>query len=236
MLVRDVGLVDGVPPSVLEDAIAWLDRAVTRAESRETTAVSVHLLEHALALVGSEPSEQRANFLLGRARGRATLRDMPGAHADIDEVLAVAAECDLPALRAQALTVRGDVEQRDGDLDSAGRHASRKPWPLGRTSATGAAKPRRSGCGDSPRCIAATSTLRRRRSPTRWPSRVCWATDAAKRGRCRTSRGRRSTAATTTSPSSVCSRRRTCSRRSATSAAARGRRDCSATSGTSRDA
>lgn len=119
VLVRDVGVVDGVSGDVLNEAIAWLDRAVTRAESRETTAVSVHLLEHALALVGEEPSEQRANFLLGRARGRATLRDMPGAHTDIDEALAVAAECDLPSLRAQALTVKGDVQQREGDLDSA---------------------------------------------------------------------------------------------------------------------
>ncbi len=118
-LVNDVGLVDGIPADIREQAISWLDRAVTRAESRETTAVSVHLLEHALMLVGQEPTEPRANFLLGRARGRATLRDMPGAHDDIEGALRIAEKIDAPALHAQALTVRGDVQQREGDLDSS---------------------------------------------------------------------------------------------------------------------
>ena len=115
-LVGDVGIVDGVPRDILDQAIDWLERAVTRAESRETTAVSVHLLEHALTLVGDEPSERRAKFLLGRARGRATLRDMTGAHEDIDEVLVIAEAQSSQTLRAQALTVCGDVQQREGDL------------------------------------------------------------------------------------------------------------------------
>lgn len=118
-LVDEVGVVDGVPSDVLSEALAWLDRAATRAESRETTATTVHLIEHALALVGDDYPDYKARFLLGRARGRATLRDMEGAHADIDATLEVAAGADAVALRAQALTVRGDVEQREGNLDGS---------------------------------------------------------------------------------------------------------------------
>ncbi len=118
-LVRDIGIVDGIPTDIVEQAIGWLDRAVTRAESRETTAVSVHLLEHALNLLGDDRPPQRAKFLLGRARGRATLREMEGAHGDIAEALRVAEEVGDSGIRAQALTVRGDVQQREGDLESA---------------------------------------------------------------------------------------------------------------------
>jgi class 3 adenylate cyclase/tetratricopeptide (TPR) repeat protein len=118
-LVRDIGVVDAVPSDIVEQAIAWLDRAVTRAESRETTAVSVHLLQHALSLVGEDRPAQRAKFLLGRARGRATLRELEGAHEDIAAALNVAEELDDAGIRAQALTVRGDVQQREGDLESA---------------------------------------------------------------------------------------------------------------------
>jgi class 3 adenylate cyclase/tetratricopeptide (TPR) repeat protein len=118
-LVTDVGSVDGVPPDILDQAVGWIDRAATRAESRETTAVSVHLLDHALALIPSAHTPQRAKFLLGRARGRATLRDMDGAHADIAEALEIADSTGDTAVCAQALTVRGDVEQRQGDLASS---------------------------------------------------------------------------------------------------------------------
>ncbi|MGH2759361.1 MAG: AAA family ATPase, partial [Actinomycetota bacterium] len=118
-LVSDVGIVDGIPSDIVEQAINWLDRAVTRAESRETTAVSVHLLQHAMSLLGEDRPAQKAKFLLGRARGRATLREMEGAHQDIAEALRVADELGDAGIRAQALTVRGDVQQREGDLDSA---------------------------------------------------------------------------------------------------------------------
>jgi class 3 adenylate cyclase/tetratricopeptide (TPR) repeat protein len=118
-LVRDIGVVDGIPTDIVDQAIDWLDRAVTRAESRETTAVSVHLLQHALSLLGEDKPAQRAKFLLGRARGRATLRELEGAHEDIAEALRVAEELGDAGIRAQALTVRGDVQQREGDLEKA---------------------------------------------------------------------------------------------------------------------
>ncbi len=118
-LIEDVGIVQGMPDGILDEAISWLDRAATRAESRETTAVSVHLLEHALSLVGDNRPLDRAKFLLGRARGRATLREMPGAHSDIAEALGIAESVSDASIKAQALTVRGDVQQREGDLDSA---------------------------------------------------------------------------------------------------------------------
>jgi tetratricopeptide (TPR) repeat protein len=79
----------------------------------------VHLLHHAISLLGDDHPDQRAKFLLGRAKGRATLREMEGSHADIAEALGLAQSLDDAGLRAQALTVRGDVEQREGNLDTS---------------------------------------------------------------------------------------------------------------------
>ncbi len=118
-LVADIGAVEGVATDILDQAVSWIDKAATRAESRETTAVSVHLLDHALDLIGSANPSQRAKFLLGRARGRATLRDREGSHADVAEALEIADTTGDTAVCAQALTVRGDVEQRQGDLDAS---------------------------------------------------------------------------------------------------------------------
>jgi class 3 adenylate cyclase/tetratricopeptide (TPR) repeat protein len=118
-LSREVGAVDGVPSTIFDEAIGWLERATKRAEQRETVAVSVHLLEHALELVSDDQPERKAKFLLSRARGRAGLRDMDGAHADIDEVLQIAARTDSAALRARALTIRGEIEQKENALEAS---------------------------------------------------------------------------------------------------------------------
>ncbi len=116
-LVDEVGAVEDVPGDVLDRAITWLDRAVARAEGRETVGVSIHLLEHALRLVGDSEPLRRAGFLLSRARGRAAVRDMDAAYADIAEVLTIADDADDRTLCARALTVRGEIEQKEGALD-----------------------------------------------------------------------------------------------------------------------
>lgn len=115
-LARDVGAVDGVPTDIFERALDWVERAATRAEERETTGTSVHLYEHALELVRDDP-EMRARFLLGRARGRGGMRHMEGAHSDIAEVLQIAEGNGSAELRAKGLTIRGEIEQKAGDLD-----------------------------------------------------------------------------------------------------------------------
>lgn len=118
-LVREVGSVDGIPDDFFDRALEWLDRAATRSESRDTQAVSVHLLEHALELVGDARPDLKARFLLSRARGRAGLRQMDGARADTDAVLEIAHATGDTTLRAKALTVRGEIDQRDAAYEAS---------------------------------------------------------------------------------------------------------------------
>jgi class 3 adenylate cyclase/tetratricopeptide (TPR) repeat protein len=115
-LAREVGAVGGVPSDILERAIEWIERAAARAESRETTAVSLHLMEHALELIDDSSPELRARFLVGRAKGRAAAREIEGALEDTAEVMAIGESSGDHRLCAQALTVKGEIEQRAGDL------------------------------------------------------------------------------------------------------------------------
>ncbi len=118
-LAREVGIVDGVPPDILERALDWLDRAAARAESRDNIGVTVHILEHALELIGDEHPDLRARFLLGRARGRAGMRQMDAARADSDAVLEIAHTTGDATMRAKALTVRGEIDQKDAAYEAS---------------------------------------------------------------------------------------------------------------------
>lgn len=117
-LVGEVGSVDGVPAEARSRALEWLERATARAETRETTATAtaVHLLEHALNLAGREDGGRRASFLISRARGLCAQREMAQARADVDEAMHIAEAAGDAALRARTLTVRGEIEQREGNL------------------------------------------------------------------------------------------------------------------------
>lgn len=116
-LVGEIGSMEDVPEQEIRSrALDWIERAVERAETRELAGVSVHLLDHALALLDPADAARRARFLLSRARGLTSSRDMERAHADIAEALRLAEELDDGALRARALTVRGETEQKEGEL------------------------------------------------------------------------------------------------------------------------
>ncbi len=116
-LVRDIGGIEGVPRNVADQALEWLERAARRAEVRETPAISMNLLDHALRLLEEGDPQRRAEFLLHRARGCAAQREMVAAYRDIADVLSIADANDDSRLRARALTVRGETEQREGALD-----------------------------------------------------------------------------------------------------------------------
>jgi class 3 adenylate cyclase/tetratricopeptide (TPR) repeat protein len=118
-LVAELGRVDGVPDEIRARALEWLQKAAERAEARETTATSVHLLEHALVLVGEDDGPRRAGFLLSRARGLGQMREMERAHADVGAAIGLAYTNEDITLRARALTVRGELEQREGNLDDS---------------------------------------------------------------------------------------------------------------------
>ena len=115
-LVRDLGSVEGVPATVLDDAIGAISRAAQQAERRETPAVVARLVDRALALLPPDRGDIRRRFLVMRARARTLMRQTDAARADIAQIVG---DADLEGdawASAAALTVRGHIEQSEGAL------------------------------------------------------------------------------------------------------------------------
>ena len=115
-LVRDLGAVDGVPSSVLDEALDSISRAAEQAERRETPAVVARLADRALALLPADRREMRRHFLVRRARARTLMRQTDAARADVAQVMADAETEGDAWAAAAALTVRGQIEQSEGAL------------------------------------------------------------------------------------------------------------------------
>ena len=115
-LIDELGYVSDLPDEIQDSALMWLDRAVSQAEAGELYPVVEKLCTHALEL-RRVPREQRERFLLARSKERINVRDLEGAAVDVDAMMqsATAAHDDLA--RAAALTTRGDLEQKIGDLE-----------------------------------------------------------------------------------------------------------------------
>jgi tetratricopeptide (TPR) repeat protein len=114
-LVDDLGFVPEVPDEVHARALEWLDRAVTQAEAGELYPVVVKLCTVALELRRVPPATFD-RFLLTRARARINVRDLAPAELDINAAMESATKSGDDVARAAALTARGDLEQKAGDL------------------------------------------------------------------------------------------------------------------------
>jgi class 3 adenylate cyclase/tetratricopeptide (TPR) repeat protein len=112
-LVAEIGPVTGVPATATAEAVAALTRAAHWSSDRELLLPAARLFDRALALLSDAGVNARRALLLDRALVRTTLRQLPGARADLDE----AAEGAEGADRARALTVQGYVEQTESDWD-----------------------------------------------------------------------------------------------------------------------
>jgi len=110
-LAGDVGPVDGVPADARPVAVAALLRAASWAGGRELPVAALRILDRAVALAGPEGAG-RDQVLLERALARTTLRHLGPARDDLD---ALSTDADAP-VRARALTIRGLIEQTEGDL------------------------------------------------------------------------------------------------------------------------
>lgn len=123
VLSGEIGGSQGVPPDVRERALEWLERAAVRARDRDATLVAEQLFDEALGLLSADETAARRRLLLGRAAARAGLHDLAGARRDVTEVLGDAdagtASSDDAARRVEALTVLGEVQQKEGDVVSA---------------------------------------------------------------------------------------------------------------------
>ncbi|HEX7167646.1 MAG TPA: hypothetical protein VF230_11765, partial [Acidimicrobiales bacterium] len=115
-VVRDLGAVDGVADTILDDAIEAIGRASDQAERRETPALVARLADRALTLLPADRRAVRRRFLVRRAKARTLLRQTDAARADVAQVL-TEADADGDAWAAAAgLTVRGHIEQSEGAL------------------------------------------------------------------------------------------------------------------------
>ncbi|MDQ1395477.1 MAG: hypothetical protein QOG64_736, partial [Acidimicrobiaceae bacterium] len=112
-LARELGTIDGVPPDIEELALAALERAATRAISRDLHLAGMHHLDLALELTGpTGPAARRIR--LARAGARAALHDLDGARADLELARREAEAADDEAGVARALTVLGEVQHKEG--------------------------------------------------------------------------------------------------------------------------
>lgn len=112
-LVGEMGPVAGVPPDAAGRAAAALEKAARWASRREMPLAAVRLLERGVRLAPA--GSARCTLLVARAMARATLHDLAGARADVDEVFGGSDSRS----RAGAITVLGYVEQLEGNLETS---------------------------------------------------------------------------------------------------------------------
>ncbi|MEY2473435.1 MAG: hypothetical protein QOK28_2764, partial [Actinomycetota bacterium] len=118
-LATELGPVDGVPAEIVSIALESLDRALRREEGRENWQAGARLADQALRVAPSGDQHTRWRFLLARARARAAMHDCSAARDSLDIVLAEANAAGDRVVYARALTVLGEVEQRDGALEAS---------------------------------------------------------------------------------------------------------------------
>ncbi|HSL57992.1 MAG TPA: adenylate/guanylate cyclase domain-containing protein, partial [Acidimicrobiales bacterium] len=118
-VVRELGSVDGVADDVVERGLRWVGEAARRAEAGDVHVVAERLFSQALALLDEGATSERVSLLLGRAEARAEQHRLGPARADVEAALGAAEQLDDPRCRAQALLIRGSVEQREGATDTA---------------------------------------------------------------------------------------------------------------------
>lgn len=117
-LLAELGHVGGIDHDLPQRAVDALAAAASWTQARDATA-SVELWDRALALVPPGSTARRLALVLGRAEAHAAAGRHEDAEADADTVLRATAS---GPVRARALTVLGEIEQRRGDLDRSLEH------------------------------------------------------------------------------------------------------------------
>jgi class 3 adenylate cyclase/tetratricopeptide (TPR) repeat protein len=118
-LAAEVGNIPDLPDDLAERALAWLEQAAARAEASDTPLVAVRLFGQALELIGPQPGSRRLRLLLGRASARAELRELVAARADVAEALEESQAAGDDAGYARSVLALGDIQQKEGDLDTS---------------------------------------------------------------------------------------------------------------------
>ena len=111
--MHELGEVEGLGPDLHKAALGFLTRAARQAEHRETWPVVIRLLDLALKVRDDGGSDE---LRLLRARAHAELRHCAEARADLAVVMPHADAQGDRHIEAAALTVLGDVEQKENEL------------------------------------------------------------------------------------------------------------------------
>lgn len=118
LLSEEIGS-GGLPTDLRERAISWQGEAASRADEAEMFRLSGRLFHEALDLVGETPSADRLTFLLGRARARTGLLEIPRARADVERALGVADALDDVPGRGRAFLAQAELERTAGQLEES---------------------------------------------------------------------------------------------------------------------
>ncbi|HUR49023.1 MAG TPA: adenylate/guanylate cyclase domain-containing protein [Acidimicrobiales bacterium] len=113
-LARGLGVVPGLPQDLNDRAREWLERSMSRARQRELHLSGLSLVEHARELLDPADVEGDHRTRLYRASARAAVRDLHGARGDVEAVIHASDDRSAsPHHRARALTILGDIEQKE---------------------------------------------------------------------------------------------------------------------------
>ena len=121
--MQELGAVDRVPADIGTQAVQLLTEAADRALDTGSLRVAIRHSSRALelALTVATTRAQIAHLHFVRASAFTEQRDTTAATADIDALLAIAAELDDVTLHAEGLRLRGSLSHGAGRLDDARR-------------------------------------------------------------------------------------------------------------------
>jgi class 3 adenylate cyclase/tetratricopeptide (TPR) repeat protein len=117
-LLDELGPITGMPATLAEEALPVLEHAASTAVGSELWRNAARFYDQCLRLLPADAVEEdRWRLLLGRALAHAEYRDLPTAHADLDEILDDAPETS--RVRARALTQLAEVEQMEANYPAS---------------------------------------------------------------------------------------------------------------------
>jgi class 3 adenylate cyclase/predicted ATPase len=121
-LVSELGPIPGVPDDVRSRAAGWLAKAAKRAYTHDMSGTALRLSDRALSFLDPEDEETaspRRRLLTLRAWAKSALRDLPGARMDVMAALSDADRAGDQSARAQAMSVLGQLLEREGHLEES---------------------------------------------------------------------------------------------------------------------
>jgi class 3 adenylate cyclase/tetratricopeptide (TPR) repeat protein len=120
-LVAELGSIDDESVDVTERALHWLERAASRADQSEMSMVAERLYGEGLRLLAGQHGPQHRNFLTGRARALAQLRELAAARSDAEAAIeeSRAAGDDGERCLARALLALADIDQKEQRWDES---------------------------------------------------------------------------------------------------------------------